>query len=155
MNSRSEQLQKVSFFLFINTKSGGGMGRKYLTVPNRRLNYKFQNYSNISLHFVDLFNAEERERAIDYVKKLLRKNENNPSHSCKVIICGGDGTVLWVVSLLSTSGINMERITFCIIPIGTGNDFSRCLGWGGSPLRFSRDNILPLKQRILEWLEAS
>lgn len=68
------------------------------------------------------------------------------------VVCGGDGTVLWVVSLVGEAGIDLTKVTFCIIPIGTGNDFSRCLGWGGSPISFSRGKVGELKERLLEWL---
>lgn len=63
------------------------------------------------------------------------------SQNVNVIICGGDGTVLWVVSEVLNYGINAGEIQFGIIPIGTGNDFSRSLGWGASPVNFNRDNL--------------
>lgn len=62
-----------------------------------------------------------------------------------VIICGGDGTILWVVSEVMKAKIDPEKICFGIIPIGTGNDFSRSLGWGGSPIKFYKDYLTELK----------
>ena len=46
------------------------------------------------------------------------------------VICGGDGTVMWVVSELAKHGIDPNAVLLSIIPLGTGNDFSRNLGWG-------------------------
>jgi len=48
----------------------------------------------------------------------------------KVIICGGDGTVMWVISELHNHNIDTEQTPLAIIPLGTGNDFSQYLGWG-------------------------
>ena len=47
-----------------------------------------------------------------------------------MIVCGGDGTVIWVVSVLLSAEIDLSKCPLGIIPFGTGNDFSRVLGWG-------------------------
>ncbi len=44
--------------------------------------------------------------------------------------CGGDGTIMWVVSELSKHGIDPMSTPIAVIPLGTGNDFSQALGWG-------------------------
>lgn len=76
------------------------------------------------------------------------------SKNVNIIICGGDGTVLWVVSSVINAGVNPESICFGIMPIGTGNDFSRSLGWGGSPVNFNRNDIHELRKIIQKWLNA-
>ena len=48
-----------------------------------------------------------------------------------VIVCGGDGTVSWVLNKLSNYVIKMSELIFGILPIGTGNDMCRSLGWKG------------------------
>jgi len=100
MNNKTSHPQKISFFLFINTKSGGGLGRRYLTVPGKRLDYKHNNSTTLTLHFIDLFDIEGRKDALDNLSKIAKKINEGKSHSIKVIVCGGDGTVLWVVSLV-------------------------------------------------------
>jgi diacylglycerol kinase (ATP) len=52
----------------------------------------------------------------------------------RLVACGGDGTVNWVVSLMNAffGPDNLDaRPPIAVIPFGTGNDMSRALGWGG------------------------
>lgn len=47
-----------------------------------------------------------------------------------LVICGGDGTVMWVVSELTKHKIDHMKVPIAMLPLGTGNDFSRVVGWG-------------------------
>jgi len=56
--------------------------------------------------------------------------------NCRVIACGGDGTVSWINSIfdkfLKEKIITKEEVPpIGVVPLGTGNDLSRVLGWGG------------------------
>ena len=77
------------------------------------------------------------------MQRLFNKGQLSGKGKVVAIISGGDGTVLWVVSLVGKQGIDLNN------PIGTGNDFSRCLGWGGSPINFSAGKVNQLKTRLL------
>ena len=46
-----------------------------------------------------------------------------------MIICGGDGTVNWVLNDFAKNNIDMTKVVFGLLPIGTGNDLCRSLGW--------------------------
>lgn len=54
------------------------------------------------------------------------------STQCRVLVAGGDGTVGWISTEISRRNISPVP-EVCILPIGTGNDLSRVLGWGAVP----------------------
>ncbi|XP_046854809.1 diacylglycerol kinase epsilon-like isoform X2 [Xenia sp. Carnegie-2017] len=95
-----------------NRKSGEGEGNRLLKA--------FKQYLN-PVQVVDLLEAPP-ESALDFCRLL-------PSHRCRILICGGDGTVGWVLGALDCANIKIAPHV-AVLPLGTGNDLARVLGWG-------------------------
>lgn len=67
-----------------------------------------------------------RPHRIDFSKNPLDGYEDSEL----VVICGGDGTVNYVVNAIKSKGLDPE---IGIIPMGTANDFARAIGMNSNP----------------------
>ena len=59
---------------------------------------------------------------------------------------------MWVVSELVKHQIDLNKSPLAVIPLGTGNDFSRCLGWGKQQTTLTENSFETLKKLIRDWL---
>lgn len=49
----------------------------------------------------------------------------------RILVCSGDGSVGWVLSEIDRLDMN-KQCQLAVLPLGTGNDLARVLGWGSS-----------------------
>ena len=95
---------------FVNSRSGGYQGNYVMNQLRRLLN---------PLQVVDLAQNDPVD--------VLRAWSVLPS--LRVLACGGDGTVLWILNSIEQLSPEL-RPALAILPLGTGNDLARVLGWG-------------------------
>ena len=79
----------------------------------------------------------------DSLRKVLEKHKEIPN--LKILACGGDGTVGWLLAEMDKIDFGPNRDTWpvvAVIPLGTGNDLSRALGWGGSHVSRPVEDVL-------------
>jgi hypothetical protein len=53
-----------------------------------------------------------------------------------MVMAGGDGSLITHLMNAKKHGVNLETLVCCPLPFGTGNDFGRVTGWGGTPTDF-------------------
>ncbi|XP_078039440.1 diacylglycerol kinase epsilon isoform X1 [Augochlora pura] len=95
-----------------NKKSGNKDGGEILSIFRRLLNPA----QVVDLSERDPVVALEWCRLIGKVK-------------CTVLVAGGDGTIAWLLNAIHKLQLEPSP-SVAIIPLGTGNDLSRVLGWG-------------------------
>ncbi|XP_041479326.1 diacylglycerol kinase theta-like isoform X2 [Lytechinus variegatus] len=104
----------IPLLVFVNVKSGGCQGAEVMDCFKKMLN---------PLQVFDL----------DQGGPLPGLHVYSHLREYRILICGGDGTVGWVLQCLDDIG--QESVcsspAIAILPLGTGNDLARVLKWGG------------------------
>ncbi|CAO1437458.1 unnamed protein product [Diamesa tonsa] len=126
--------------VFVNVKSGGCQGMELINSFRKLLN---------PYQVFDLDNGGPLPGL--YVFRHIQ--------DYKILVCGGDGTIGWVLQCLDNVGQDSECSSppCAIVPLGTGNDLARVLRWGAGytggedPLNLLRDVIDAEEIRLDRW----
>ncbi|XP_023721658.1 diacylglycerol kinase theta isoform X7 [Cryptotermes secundus] len=126
--------------VFVNVKSGGCQGSELISSFRKLLN---------PYQVFDLDNGGPLPGL--YVFRHIK--------DYKILVCGGDGTIGWVLQCLDNVGQDSECSSpaCAIVPLGTGNDLARVLRWGPGytggedPLNLLRDVIDAEEIRLDRW----
>ena len=127
-----ENAKRSPLLVLINSRSGGNLG------------------ASLSQLFCDLLTPEQvvvidQEGPMPTLKKFCHVKD------LRILACGGDGTIGWIMNCideLRDSGQKDGTHAFqvyppvAILPLGTGNDLARTLGWGKSYDGSSVSNVL-------------
>ncbi|XP_058464786.1 diacylglycerol kinase theta isoform X4 [Malaya genurostris] len=126
--------------VFVNVKSGGCQGLELISSFRKLLN---------PYQVFDLDNGGPLPGL--YVFRYIQ--------DYKILVCGGDGTIGWVLQCLDNVGQDSQCSSppCAIVPLGTGNDLARVLRWGAGytggedPLNLLRDVIDAEEIRLDRW----
>jgi diacylglycerol kinase (ATP) len=101
------------------------------------------------LHSLQVVNLQEEgpEDALRWWSANMRKY--------RILVCGGDGTAGWVLGTLENLKREPEGNSkqepyvppVAIMPLGTGNDLAKILGWGGA---FQGGSVVSFLQNVAE-----
>jgi diacylglycerol kinase (ATP) len=127
-----ESGKRSPLLVLINSRSGGNLG------------------ASLAKLFCDLLTPEQvvvidQEGPMPTLKKFCKVKD------LRILACGGDGTIGWIMNCIDElrqigkkDGTNAFAVypPVAILPLGTGNDLARTLGWGKSYDGSSVSNVL-------------
>ncbi|CEF65502.1 Diacylglycerol kinase gamma [Strongyloides ratti] len=126
----AKDINRKPVLVLINPKSGGNEGNEIFKQFLQLLHPR-QVYS------LDEITPQEAINNFRFIKNF------------RILVGGGDGTITWVQETLDKCNFENDlRPPMMILPIGTGNDLSRSLKWGGGVIK-----VKPLK--LLRKMEKS
>jgi len=115
----------LKVFALINPKSGGCLGESVAEILGKE--------------GIKTWNLPDFSQDKSLYAELARELSRTKAH---VIICGGDGTTSWGLSVLDKAQkVKPFDYILGLMPLGSGNDLSRCLGWGTS---YPGDDVLKI-----------
>jgi len=142
-----------TFFLFVNSGSGDSKAALLTKLQVERMTFSDfnPNGAEVELRIHRLNDAQSRDSGMKALKKLQLQGESN----LRVIVGGGDGSIMWAVQEMIKADIDFDRCPIGTIPFGTGNDFSRVLGWGPTePKVLIGTHMDNLKALVTQWVNA-
>jgi len=142
----------LDIFLFVNPKSGGNTGQVFLEAP-QPFHVDLKRGGQVNLRIFSLPDGESGNKP-GFLELRRAVQVQSP---VRVVVGGGDGTVMWADSEATKHGIDTpSQVIFGIVPLGTGNDFSRVAGWGGeNPSGFLDKDCKGLRKMVSDWAEAA
>ncbi|GBG30126.1 Diacylglycerol kinase [Hondaea fermentalgiana] len=119
---------EVEVFMAVNPGSGGLVAKQLIDMKVPRFEMELGNGQKC---MVSIFSLKDNDAREAHFKEMARLACDTERYDVRIVACGGDGTVKWVISCLANA--HALNIPIAIIPFGTGNDLARTLGWGSSP----------------------
>eukprot|EP00931_Biecheleriopsis_adriatica_P104079 TRINITY_DN78820_c0_g1_i1.p1 TRINITY_DN78820_c0_g1~~TRINITY_DN78820_c0_g1_i1.p1 ORF type:complete len:499 (-),score=93.78 TRINITY_DN78820_c0_g1_i1:56-1552(-) len=124
---------------FVNSRSGNqSVSQAIKTQLTTLLGTKFRANGGGQVYLAgEVCELSEVRNNPRHVRDTIRNTKRNISQ-LRFLVCGGDGTVTWVLHELEACKQEYPRLfptqeeepPVGVVPAGTGNDLARSLGWG-------------------------
>jgi len=138
-------------FLFVNPKSGGNKGEVFLTAPKPFV-CEIDGGKKVQVHIHSMLEGDSGNKpGFHKLREAVARRG-----VIRAVVGGGDGTVMWADAEAQKHGINTPtQVIWGIVPLGTGNDFSRVAGWGGNnPEGVDENDFELLRSLVRQWCAA-
>lgn len=114
---------------FVNRGSGGNKGEKV-----HKILIQLLGPDNV----FDLKSDRGPERGLSI-------KASDPDVDVRAMACGGDGTFSWVANAIEKQSLSHVKVV--PLPLGSGNDMSRALGWG---IKYPGEHRIPNYIKVLK-----
>lgn len=147
----ASQIPTCPVIVFVNTKSGGQLGRELIVTYRKLLNHA---------QVFDLL-----DEAPDNVLHRLYSNLERLKHGgdtlasevyrrLRLIVAGGDGTAGWLLGVVSDLKL-VHPPPVATVPLGTGNNLPYSFGWGKKNPGTDYDSVISFLQLVRESREMN
>jgi diacylglycerol kinase (ATP) len=138
-------------FIFANPASGSCKAAKYTDIQASFM----QLYSPSVVYEVHIYDLQTRHIKETGFTQLATQLAESPE-DVRVVVCGGDGTFVWVVEECLRYTLDISRLLLCLMPFGTGNDLACSMGWSRSPPKpIIGQHLKGLKRSLEAWRAAT
>lgn len=115
--------------VFVNSRSGPQQGQLLITQLRRLLN---------PIQVWDLGEDGGPETVLESFCVF---------RNLRILVCGGDGTVSWIIAALEKLKLKRKWPPIGILPLGTGNDLARIHGWGGG---YNNESLIGILEQVAD-----
>ncbi|KAF4660622.1 hypothetical protein FOL46_006064 [Perkinsus olseni] len=152
VHQQQESSRSPMVYIFINPTSGSNRASEYLTLGLQHMRFRD---NTCDVYIFDISDGVSGSKPA-FVQLAAHGNTRDASHPIRVLVAGGDGTIMWFLDEAIKHSVDIDSIAIGVIPFGTANDFSRTLGWGAQASRVLLGKRLSnLKDMLAQWLDAS
>ncbi|KAG8078155.1 hypothetical protein GUJ93_ZPchr0007g6204 [Zizania palustris] len=145
------QMPSCPVIIFINTKSGGQLGRDLIITYRKLLNHSqvfdlLEEAPDKVLHKL-YGNLERLKRNGDTLAGQIHRR-------LRLIVAGGDGTAGWLLGVVSDLKL-IHPPPVATVPLGTGNNLPYSFGWGKRNPRTDQKSVISFLQLVREAKEIN